>query len=132
MKVNNFVIDWYPPMEEKSALHFARNRMYQTHDILHTITGFGSGSFNEMALQGFCAGQEIPNATTMSTIAAAALNLLRDNSPEKSSKFLNYLSTGYEMGKSADKIVFYNWEDYFDEDIDDLRRKLKVKLPSNI
>jgi ubiquinone biosynthesis protein Coq4 len=132
MRVNNFVIDWYPPMGEKSPLHFARNRMYQSHDLLHTITGFGSGSFNEMALQGFCAGQEIPNATTMSTIAAAALNLLRDNSPQRSSKFLDYLLTGYQMGKDADKIVFYNWEDYFQEDINDLRKRLKVTIPSNL
>lgn len=126
MSEHNFMIDWYPPMEEKSPLHYARNRMYQTHDILHTITGFGAGSFNEMALQGFYAGQEVPNATTMLTIAASALNLLQDTSPQRNSKFLDYLFAGYQMGKSAEKVIFFDWENYFDQDISTLRNKLNI------
>ena len=128
MRENNFVIDWYPPMEEKSALHYARNRMYQTHDILHTITGFGAGSFNEMALQGFYTAQEIPNATTMLTIAASALNLLQDNAPQRNCKFLNYLFAGYQMGKSAEKVIFRNWENDFDRDINALRMSLGIYI----
>ena len=126
MSETDFSIDWYPTMEEKSLLHYARNRLYQTHDILHTITGFWGGTYNEMALQGFYAGQQIPNATTMATIAGSSLNLLQDNEPSRNSQFFDYLLAGYQMGKNAEKVIFRNWEADFETDITTLRKQLNI------
>lgn len=126
MRDYQFSIDWFPPMEEKTPLHFARNRQYETHDILHTITGFGGGSVKEIGLQGFYVAQAVPNPTAMSTFAAAALNRLKLNEPEGNILLLEYITRGYQMGKDAQKVVFRKWEDDFETDITALRKKLGI------
>lgn len=126
MSNNGFLIEWYPRVEEKSPLHFAYNRQYDTHDILHTITGFSGGSINELGLQGFYLSQTVPNPTAMLAFAAAALNLLQTNEPERNLLVFDYIFEGYQMGKRAEKIIFRNWESDFECDLDELRRTLKV------
>jgi ubiquinone biosynthesis protein Coq4 len=126
MKDYQFSLDWYPPLKEVSPLHFARNRQYETHDILHTITGFGGGANPELGLQAFYVGQNVPNPTAMSTFAAGALNRLRSVNPEGNSLFLEYVTQGYLMGKQAQKVVFRAWEDDFATDITVLRKELGI------
>lgn len=126
MNETGFSIDWYPPMEEKSPLHFARNRQYETHDILHVVTGFWGGTLNEIGLQGFYTAQMVPNATAMTLFAAASLNRLKTSEPEGNLLLLDYIFEGYQMGKKAKKVIFHKWEQDFERDIDELRTELSI------
>jgi ubiquinone biosynthesis protein Coq4 len=126
MNDTGFQIDWYPRVEEKSPLHFAYNRQYDTHDILHTVTGFSGGSVSELGLQGFYLSQTVPNPTSMSAFAAAALNLLKTNEPSRNLLVFDYIFEGYQMGKQAEKVMFRNWEADFERDLNELRLDLKI------
>lgn len=127
MSDTGFLIDWYPRIKETSPLHFAYNRQYDTHDILHTMTGFPGGSVSELGLQGFYLSQTVPNPTAMSAFAAASLNLLKTNEPDRNLLVFDYIFEGYQMGKHAEKVMFRNWEADFERDIDELRAELKIK-----
>jgi ubiquinone biosynthesis protein Coq4 len=122
-----FSIDWYPRIKEKSPLHFAYNRQYDTHDILHVMTGFPGGSVNELGLQGFYVSQAVPNPTAMSAFAAASLNLLKMNEPDQNLLVFDYILEGYQMGKKANKVIFRNWESDFETDINELRERLYIQ-----
>ena len=126
MSDTGFSVDWYPRVEETSPLHFAYNRQYDTHDILHTLTGFSGGSVSELGLQGFYLSQSAPNPTPMSAFAAASLNLLKTNEPDRNLLVFDYIFEGYQMGKQAGKVMFRNWEADFERDIEELRRELKI------
>jgi ubiquinone biosynthesis protein COQ4 len=126
MSDTGFSIDWYPRLKETSPLHFAYNRQYDTHDILHAMTGFPGASVNELGLQGFYLSQTVPNPTAMSAFAAAALNRLKANDPDQNLLVFDYIFAGYQMGKQAEKVMFRNWEADFDTDIDQLRDQLGI------
>jgi ubiquinone biosynthesis protein COQ4 len=126
MDDNNLSIDWYPRVKEVLPLHFAYNRQYDVHDILHVLTGFGVEYGEELGLQGFYVTQTAPNPTAMASIASAALNRLKTNDPDKNLLMIEYLFAGYQMGKIVEKIMFRNWEDDFATDIDQLRAELKI------
>lgn len=126
MEETGFLIDWYKHMDEESPLHFARNRQYETHDILHTITGFWGGTLNEIGLQGFYTAQAAPNPTAMAVFTAATLNRLQHNEPDINALLFDYILEGFQMGKQAEKVVFRKWEDDFERDIDELRAELTI------
>lgn len=127
MSETGFSVDWYPRLKEVSPLHFAYNRQYDTHDILHTMTGFWGGSVHELGLQGFYLSQTVPNPTAMSAFAAASLNLLKTNEPDRNLLVFDYIFEGYQMGRRAEKVMFRNWEADFERDIDELRNELNIK-----
>jgi ubiquinone biosynthesis protein Coq4 len=131
MSDTGFSIDWYPRIKETSPLHFAYNRQYDTHDILHVMTDFPGGSVNELGLQGFYLSQASPNPTPMSAFAAAALNRLKTNEPDQNLLVFDYIFEGYRMGKQAEKVIFRNWEADFERDIDELRTELKIQPYTN-
>lgn len=126
MTDTGFSIDWYPRLKEVSPLHFAYNRQYDTHDILHVMTGFAGGSIQELGLQGFYLSQTVPNPTAMSAFAAAALNRLQTNEPDQNLLVFDYIFAGYQMGKQAEKVMFRNWEADFETDLDQLRNQLGI------
>lgn len=126
MRDHKYLVDWYPPMKETSPLHFARNRQYQTHDILHTITGFSGSPLEEIGLQGFYTAQGVPNPTAMVVFTAATLNKLQANEPEGNIQLMDIITSGYMMGKNAKRVIFRRWEDDWGTDISKLRDELKI------
>jgi ubiquinone biosynthesis protein COQ4 len=126
MRDHGYSVIWYPPMEEKSPLAFARNWQYQTHDILHTITGFSGKPLDEIALQGFYLGQKAPNPTAMTTLAAFALNRLQTGELADNTETMDHLLMGYEIGKKAKPVIFRKWQDDWTTDMMELRERLNI------
>ena len=126
MRDHQYLVDWYPPMEEKTPLHFARNRQYQTHDILHTITGFSGSAIDEIGLQGFYTAQAVPNPTAMLVFTAATLSKLQANEPAGNIELMDMITRGYLMGKNAKRVIFRKWEDDWNTDITKLREELGI------
>ena len=127
MNHHKFSVYWYPVMKEISPVHFARNHQYLTHDVLHTITGFDGNSMGEIGLQGFYTGQQAPNPTAMTVFTAASLHNLKASDPKENTKLLDYITEGYVMGKSAQRVIFRRWEDDWNTDISELREQLGIR-----
>ena len=126
LKDHNYSVEWYPILKEISPLHFGRNRQYQTHDIIHTITGFSGKPLNEIGLQGFYTAQAVPNPTPMTVFTAAALNKLQISDPEANIELMDHIMSGYMMGKKAKRVIFRRWEDDWSTDISKLRDELGI------
>jgi ubiquinone biosynthesis protein Coq4 len=127
LKDHKYSVEWYPTVEEISPVHFARNRQYQTHDILHTITGFSGKPLDEIGLQGFYTGQAVPNPTAMIVFTAATLNRLRVSEPAANIELMEHMLAGYTMGKNAKRVIFRRWEDDWNTDISKLREQLGIR-----
>ncbi len=123
---HKYTVDWFPRMENSTPIHFARNRLFQTHDILHTVTGFNGSPFGETGLQAFYTGQLPLLPLPSATMAAAFLRVLDTTGNEKT-ELMEHITAGYEMGKHAKPVLFTKWEDYWEADIGELRARLGIQ-----
>src|SRR3569832_918125 len=57
MKEGGFRAEYYQDGVPRHRMQFLRQRMRQTHDVWHVLTGFGADEFDEVGIQGFYAGQ---------------------------------------------------------------------------
>src|SRR6185436_723803 len=96
-------------------------RIRQTHDIWHVLTGYRPDVPGEVALQAFSYAQtEAPGAALIALLgtvrwAAKAPGLAR------------MTWDGYRRGRDAAFLAPVRWEDHWDRPLDDVRRELGIE-----
>lgn len=124
MKRNNLQLLNYQ-VKERDRYQFFFRRLRETHDILHAITGFQTNNLGEVGLEGFYIAQAmLPNVYYL-TIARMS-HILFDEKIFDGQLYLETLTTGFQMGKKAEKVLGLRWEDMWGEDIEILRQKLGI------
>lgn len=100
---------------------YVAQRIRQTHDIWHVLTGYRPNVPGEIALQGFTFAQtRMPSAALIATLGT--LRWMR-----KSPQVARMAIDGYRRGRDATFLPSVRWEDHFERRLDDVRREFGVR-----
>lgn len=98
---------------------------YETHDIWHVVTGWGTGTTNEIGLQGFYYGQlQHLNAGTL-----LMLGLIRGylGGREEFEAVFEAVITGRQQGRRAKALFGVDWRPYFEQPLTQVRARFGVE-----
>ena len=121
---NELQVDFWPAsISVDDDMEYFRLRMYQAHDILHAVAGFGTTDQEEMGIVGFYLGQGeaalhdehvAPIVFSALLGAATLLNMaLRRN--ELLRPALRLFHDGYRRGAAAEPLHAVCWEELFNQ-----------------
>ncbi|HAX79325.1 MAG TPA: hypothetical protein DCY88_26750 [Cyanobacteria bacterium UBA11372] len=125
MKQANFDPEFYRPIEVTDDLSYVLLRIRQSHDIWHTVTGFGTDVFGELGLQAFSLAQtHLPLPIVL--IAGGLLKTLIQ-SPKDLDRLLDRVALGYRMGSKAKPFLAQKWEENWEKSLSEWRDELGVE-----
>lgn len=123
---NNLDPTALPDLPSPDRISFFRAHLYETHDIWHVVTGYGTDLVGELALQGFYLAQ-IPGPLPALLIAVGFLrSALVDT--DLTTPFMDALMSGYRMGKESTPLFGVHWDEWWTTPIDEVRATLGVTL----
>ncbi len=97
---------------------YVAQRIRQTHDIWHVLTGYAPNVAGELALQGFTFAQlRMP-----SSLAIATLGTLARARPEA-----RRVLEGYRRGRDAEFLPVIRFEDHWEDDVTLLAERLGIR-----
>jgi ubiquinone biosynthesis protein COQ4 len=114
------VFDGRPPDVRDDRAAFVIQRVRQTHDLWHVVTNAETDPVGEVALQAFTYAQM--NAPSSGILAA--LGTLR--SLRYTREVLRDVRDMYRLGKQAQPLVLFPWEDHWATPLVDVRRMLNL------
>jgi len=117
------VFDGRPPGVRDDRAAYIIQRLRQTHDLWHVVTNAETDPVGEVALQAFTYAQlHAPSSGIL-----ALLGTLR--SLRYTREVVRDALELYQLGKQAEPLTLFPWEDHWATPIGDVRRMLK--LPAN-
>lgn len=117
------VFDGPPPDVSDPRASYVIQRMRQTHDLWHVVTGHDTDPAGEIALQAFTFAQvRAPSTFILSTVGT--LRGLREH-PTLAREVL----AAFRTGRRAEKLVTFPWEDHWATPLAEVRAMLG--LPTN-
>jgi ubiquinone biosynthesis protein COQ4 len=125
MKQNELSVDYYQEKAPRNRMQFMRQRMRQTHDVWHVLTGFGTDEFEEVGIQGFYAGQFVSSMSGLIGAGAFFKSIMRCRFSELQ-KHMDSFCEGYCAGKRAENLLAVKWEELWSESLDSLRRRYLI------
>lgn len=124
LRAVNYQQDFFPEVEVKDDQSYYVQRMRQTHDIWHTVSGYGLTDFGGIGLAGFqFANNRDPLAVIL--IAGAILNLIKTNS-DYLNPIILVIQQGYHAGYKAKPFLGQKWEEAWEKPLADWRSELNV------
>lgn len=123
MRSANLNPEFYRKVNLQDDTTYLALRMRQTHDIWHTVTGFGTDSPGEIGLQSFQLAQNRSPLAVM-LIAAVTLNLIKMN--HDITPLARVIQQGYELGYQAKPFLAQKWEEAWEKPLADWRSELNV------
>lgn len=111
-----------PHLASSDRLSFLRAHLYETHDIWHVITGFGTDWKGELGLQSFYLAQ-IPGPLSASLLAVGCLRLARYEM-EARDALMDEIVRGWQMGKQARALFGVRWNELWSTPLADIRKQL--------
>jgi ubiquinone biosynthesis protein COQ4 len=126
MKAANFDPEFYRKIHIENDGTYLALRQRQTHDIWHTVTGFGTDLAGEIAVQGFVLAQT-HGPLSLAIMTAALLNtLLKCN--EQLTLMVEAMNRGYQMGLKAKPFLAQKWEEHWEKPLSEWRAELGVEV----
>lgn len=108
-----------------SDLEWVDRHGYETHDIWHVITGWGTGMANEIGLQGFYAGQ-LDNIQPTGLILIALIRGLIGGKQDLSAMF-EVIVAGWTQGRRSKALFGVDWREHFERPLAAVRRDFEVE-----
>lgn len=119
----NFDPEFYRKVVIQDDTTYLALRIRQTHDIWHTVTGFGTDLLGEIGLQAFQLAQNrSPLAVLL--MAGALLHVIRTSNDMN--QLMQVIQQGYTMGLQAKPFLAQKWEETWDRPLDEWRSMLQV------
>ncbi len=118
-----------PPSEVTDPrMSYVIQRLRQTHDLWHVVTGHDTDPGSEVALQAFTFAQvHAPSSLILATVGT--LRGMR----EKPGLARDVVAS-FRLGMRAERLVAFPWEDHWATPLDEVRRLLNIdvdELPKN-
>jgi ubiquinone biosynthesis protein Coq4 len=102
-------------------------RYTTTHDLHHVLTGFDTGLAGEIGVLAFYVGQgSAPMRGGLLWVARVLYALL---SPGQARALWHNVRVGRAMGKQAELVIAQPLESYFEEPLDRVRARLRIRDP---
>jgi ubiquinone biosynthesis protein COQ4 len=116
-----------PALPSNTELEFIDAHLYETHDIWHVITGFGTDVADELGLQGFYLAQ-FPARLSLAILSGGLLNTLVDpRAFAERDRRMDAIVAGWTMGRAARPFFGVRWAEMWGRPLEDVRRELNVK-----
>jgi len=128
MKAQGLRPDYYQEAKPRTRMQFLRQRMRQTHDIWHVLTGLGTDEFDEVCIQGFYAGQYTSSMAAIIGAGAFLKSIARGRFGDLQ-RHVDAFCEAYCAGKRAEPLLAVKWEELWGETIESLRRRYRIDLP---
>ncbi|HKX37887.1 MAG TPA: Coq4 family protein [Burkholderiales bacterium] len=128
MKANNLRPDYYKEVKPRHRQQYLRERIHQTHDVWHVLTGFGTDEFGEVGLQGFYLAQFTNGQAAIIGAAAILKSVLRGRFGDLE-KHVDAFCQGYCAGRRAESLLTVKWEELWGERLEDVRRRFRIEPP---
>jgi ubiquinone biosynthesis protein Coq4 len=117
-----------PTLRADTEPEFVRAHLYETHDVWHAVTGFGTDVAGELGLQGFYAAQA-PGGLPLVLLGLGMLNTAF-YALEDRERRLDAITLGWQMGKQAKPFFGMDWSSLWATPLDDVRRGLGIVGPA--
>jgi ubiquinone biosynthesis protein COQ4 len=107
-------------------LHWYINRLRDTHDMYHILTGYGRDALGEASLLGYTHSQH--GGMGISFIAFMGIRQIAKEAP-KEARVKDVLAEGRRNGKQAKRIVEVDIESILDQPLHEVRERLNIAEP---
>lgn len=121
----NFDPEFYRKVVIEDDFTYIVLRMRQTHDIWHTVTGFGVDVAGEIGLQAFQLAQNRSPLAVM-LMAGAILHTIRANA--NLNELMQVIDRGYRMGLQARPFLAQKWEEAWEKPLTEWRSQLGIMV----
>lgn len=125
MKQANFDPEFYPQVNVKDDTTYLALRLRQTHDIWHTVTGFGTDLAGEVGLQGFYFAQTHA-PLSLPIMTGGILNTLLKQA-DQLTHVMHIVLQGYDMGIKSKSLLAQKWEKHWDKPLAVWRKELEIE-----
>jgi ubiquinone biosynthesis protein COQ4 len=115
-----------PTLPDGDELAYIRAHLYETHDLWHVVTGFGTDVPGELGLQAFYSAQ-LPGKLPTAILAAAFVNTLVKHFEERDAR-LQQIVRGFVLGRRARQLFGVRWDELWSTPLVEVRRLLDVDL----
>jgi ubiquinone biosynthesis protein COQ4 len=117
-----------PDLPSSTDLEFLDAHLYETHDVWHVVTGFGTDVAGELGLQAFYLAQ-FPARLSLAILSGGLLNTLVGSGGAMFAdrdRRMDAIAAGWLMGRAARPFFGVRWGEMWDRPLDEVRRELKV------
>ena len=117
------IFDGTPQEVADPRIAYAIQRIRQTHDLWHVVTGYETDPFGEIVLQAFTFAQlRAPSSGILA--AAGTLRGLRARPT-----LPHDVITAFRAGRRAERIPVFLWEDHWETPLVTVRQMLGIRAP---
>jgi ubiquinone biosynthesis protein Coq4 len=115
-----------PTLPDATEAEFVRAHLYETHDLWHVVTGFGTDVAGELGLQAFYQAQ-LPGKLPAAILASGFLNTLLFNFADRDRRS-GEIARGWLLGRRSRPLFGVRWDDYLALPLDEVRRRLGIEV----
>jgi ubiquinone biosynthesis protein Coq4 len=116
-----------PTLPDDDEGKYVRAHLYETHDLWHTVTGFGTDVAGELGLQAFYQAQ-LPGKLPAAILATGFLNTLVFSFGQRDVR-LREIARGWLLGRRSRPLFGVRWNDYLEMPLDEVRARLGIAVP---
>lgn len=114
-----------PHRESHDEASFLDAHLYETHDVWHTVTGFGVDVAGELGLQAFYAAQ-FPAKLSYAILSAGLLNTMLV-AMDDADRRMEAITEGWAIGRRAKPFFGARWAEWWARPLADVRAELDVR-----
>ena len=126
MRANGLDLAAIPLLDSSDEVAFFRAHMYETHDVWHVVTGFGTDLPGELGLQAFYLAQ-LPGRLPAVLVSGALLNTAIYAWDEKEPR-LREIVRGWLLGRRAQPLFGQDWASLWEVPLPELRARFGIDL----
>jgi ubiquinone biosynthesis protein Coq4 len=109
-----------PTLPSENELQFIQAHLYETHDVWHAVTGFGTDVAGELGLQAFYMAQLVGHLPT-AILAAGLINTLLFKPGDREAR-MDAIARGWQLGRRARPLFGVRWDKLWLTPLEDVRR----------
>jgi ubiquinone biosynthesis protein COQ4 len=115
-----------PTLPDDDEGKYVRAHLYETHDLWHVATGFGTDVAGELGLQAFYQAQ-LPGKLFPAILASGLLNTLIYSFAQRDVR-LREIARGWLLGRRSRPLFGVRWNDYLALPIEEVRARLGIDV----
>ena len=128
LKTNGFDPNYYRKIDVQNDAEYLAQRMRQTHDIWHVVTGIGVGPIDELALKAVELAQTRRPMAAVITAGGVLRYLMKE--PEQLRQVMDGIHLGYTIGSHSKPLLSQKWEEQWERPLADIRAERNVAASS--